>query len=128
MPASSVTVTVKYRRQIHELPTLTATSFEYRVMIDGKLVKLDDAAVAAKFKDDKYATTDYGAGNGKFYYGKTIYVYYTGGTFDKDAWDFLGTDIYGNPYTTKNGIGTDANGYYFTFKANAEKPATIVIS
>ena len=128
MPASSVTVTVKYRRQIHELPTLTATGFEYRVMIDGKLVKLNDAAVAAKFKDDKYATTDYGAGNGKFYYGNTIYVYYTGGTFDKDAWDFLGTDIYGNPYTTKNGIGTNANGYYFTFKENAVKPATIEIS
>ena len=57
-----------------------------------------------------------------------ISISFPSGTFDKDAWDFLGTDIYGNPYTTKNGIGIDANGYYFTFKANAEKPATIVIS
>ena len=77
MPASSVTVTVKYRRQIHELPDLSSTNFEYRVMIDGKLVKLSDSAIPAKFKDDKYANTDYGAGNGKFYYDMTIFVYYT---------------------------------------------------
>ena len=89
---------------------------------------LDTLKVSTTDKTGENTWAKGGAGNGKFYYGKTIYVYYSSGTFDKDAWDFLGTDIYGNPYTTKNGIGIDANGYYFTFKANAEKPATIVIS
>lgn len=128
MPASSVTVTVKYRRQIHELPDLSSTNFEYRVMVDGKLVKLSDSAIPAKYKDDKYANTDYSAGNGKFYYNTTIFVYYTGGTFDKDAHTFKAWDKVGNPYNPANGIGTNEVGYYFAFNADMVKPAKIEVS
>ena len=58
----------------------------------------------------------------------TIFVYYTGGTFDKDAHTFKAWDNVGNPYNPANGIGINETGYYFRFTADMVKPAKISVS